>query len=262
MFERSNILAVICFAILFSGCVSKPFGQIESEWSINPARATFTVPPPCTYIAPMSEPAALVGTWSTSGTMERVEHSSYTFSSGLRISYAWEYSYTFSPDGSFSIIGKFNGHSERTVGRWSYSNGLLVLDREGEEPLDAHREYRLHWLDSQTFDVRWASDSAEAVWWKAHLDGGMSSFVGWNNSVVVTYDSCGCKRRTSRMRDGNTGVIIDMLFSPERYRCMTRDRSISTGAGAVSEVLVPASGNSQDGAPVSSSIVEIDFIPL
>lgn len=83
-----------------------------------------------------------------------------------------EKSFTFSSDGTYSTSDTFNGRLMRATGRWSYSNGLLVLDIDGKGKTNTHREYRLLWLDNRTFDLRWSSDMAEASWWKdrAYLD--------------------------------------------------------------------------------------------
>lgn len=268
MIVRSNLLVASCVVILFSGCIAtRPFEQIECELNENPVRATFPVPPPCTYITPLNGSAALVGTWSASGSMDGVDYSP-RYIPPKRWSAAWDKSFTFSSDGSYSMIDKFNGRVVRANGRWSYSDGMLVLDIAGKGKTNTHREYRLHWLDSKTFDLRWSSDSAEAAWWKDWvLDKG--NYAGWDNSVVVTYDSSGCKRQTSRMRKGKTGVIYDVLYPPIRYKCSSGGCSTCSSAGPVAEIAVPVedktihsleSGN--EGAPTSSSTVEIDSIPL
>lgn len=269
MIVRSNILVASCVAILFSGCVAtRPFEQIEGELNENPVRATFPVPSPCAYITPMNDSAVLVGTWSVSGTMDGVDFSP-RYIPPKRWSAAWEKSFTFSSDGSYSMVDTFNGRVIRATGRWSYSEGVLVIDIGGKGKTNTHREYRLHWLDSKTFDLRWLSDSAEAAWWKEWvLDRG--NYAGWDNSVVVTYDSSGCKRQTSRMRKGKTGVIYDVLYPPLRYRCtsggITADPVLAPVAGVGKSKSAPESGavpsKNSEAADSSSAIVEIDSIPL
>ena len=268
---RFVLIGAICGSMLLSGCrlpASRPFDQIEREMNESPVRATFSIPPPCEYIPSPLEPSALVGTWSVSGTMDGVDYSP-RYIPPKRWSAAWGKSFTFFADGTYSNSDTFNGRQTRATGRWSYSHGVLVLDIDGNGKTNTHREYRLLWLDNRTFDLRWTSDAVEAAWWKDWvLDRG--NYAGWDNSVVVSYDQSGCKRQTSRMRKGKTGVIYDVLYPPLRYK--------STGGGAAADSgLAPVAGSGEsksvpefgavpskgaEGAGSSSAIVEVDSIPL
>ena len=262
-----KLIIVSLAGALFSGCVAtRPFDQIEREMNAAPVRPTFAVPPPCEYIVPPSESVALVGTWSVSGTMDGVDYSP-RYIPPKRWSASWEKSFTFTADGRYSTVDVFNGRQTKATGRWSYSDGMLVLDIDGRNRSNTHREYRLLWLDNCTFDLRWSSDTAEASWWKDWvLDRG--NYAGWDNSVVVSYDRSGCKRQTSRMRKGKTGVIYDVLYPPLRYKC-TSARSSDTpvlapvaGVGEPEPVQRPAVMPSKGVEGSSTSTVEIDSIPL
>ena len=268
MIVGKGLVVSLVGVLLLSGCIApRPFEQVEREMNENPVRATFVVPPPCDYIDAPHASSALVGTWSAAGMTDGVDYSLRSVPP-KRWRSPWKRSFTFSSDGTYQENDQFNGSHVRAAGRWTYSDGRLELDIVKNGTTVAHRDFRLLWLDDRTFDLRWSSDEAEAVWWKEHvLDGGR--FAGWNNSVVISYDRSGCKRKTSRMRKGRTGVIYDVMDPPLRYRCTSGGRTFATPSGAPAGVIVSPTGAAvpnltpqQDGSPASSSAVEIDSIPL
>lgn len=253
-----GFLFVAIGVILLSGCVStRPFDQVEREMNDHPVRATFPVPEPCNYIAPLRDASALIGTWSVSGKTDGVDYSQF-YVAPRRWQAPWDRSYTFSSDGTYSLSDTYNGRKISATGRWSYSNGLLVIDI-ADAKVNNHRELRLNWLDNNTFDLRWSSDTAEAAWWKEWVfDRG--SYAGWDNSVVISYDCNGCRRKTSRMRKAETGVIYDTLDSPYRFRRSGGKAPMIDGGN-------PSGNTSQEPQTKrkgsrSSVSVDLDAIPL
>ena len=249
-----TLVAISVLAL--SGCrISgpRPFDQIEREMNDDPVRATFQIPPPCEYVSSPRESSAVVGKWSATGVMDGVQYYALCLPP-KRWCATWSKSYLFSADGTFLATDAFgNGWTTYATGRWTYSDGVLVLDVDTKNGLRDHCEYRLHWIDDGTFDLRRSNE----------VD-------GHGNSLVVSYDRSGCERRTRRFPQGKTGEIFDELYSPLRYK--------RTGEGTLTpSVRVPAadlgSPKSNSGtnmpsrkdagrASTMSVAVEIDSIPL
>lgn len=242
MTNKHAVLLLV--SALLSGCAMmglRPFEQVEREMNENPVRATFVVPPPCDYVDAPRAVSAVVGRWTAVGSTDWAVCSSYCFPA-RRFHVDWKRTFAFSSDGSYVKADTVNGWPFRETGRWSYSDGLLVLDCES--PAKRRHECRLHWIDGDTFDHR--------------LEG--HEFTGGKNtSTEASYDRNGCRHETCRTCEGRTGTISAAVSSPLRYRRSDGDAGGVAPSGRIEPTNPP---QVQEGSRAASSMVEIDSIPL